>query len=66
MIAVPGTNESLKGNGFITIKPNITDSVIERPPFGENPKIFGPHTDRLFRCLEQALQAAFPHTLWIA
>ncbi|HSA72629.1 MAG TPA: hypothetical protein VLD84_01620 [Nitrososphaeraceae archaeon] len=53
----------MKGNGFITIKPNITISVIERPPFGENSKIFGPHTDRLFRCLEQALQAAFPHIM---
>lgn len=40
IIAIPGTNTSLAGNGYITIKPNITISIIERPPFGQEFKDF--------------------------
>jgi len=40
IISIPGTNASLTGNGYITIKPNITLSVVERPPFGEEFKNF--------------------------
>lgn len=40
IISIPGTNASLTGNGYITIKPNITVSVVERPPFGQEFKDF--------------------------
>ena len=34
ILGIRGTNTSL-GDGYITIRPNLTVSVIERPPFGQ-------------------------------
>jgi hypothetical protein len=40
ILGVLGTNMSLAGDGYITIRPNLTVSVVERPPFGQEFKDF--------------------------
>jgi hypothetical protein len=35
ILGIMGTNTSSTGNGYITVRPNLTVSVIERPPFGQ-------------------------------
>lgn len=35
ILGILGTNTSSAGDGYITVRPNLTVSVIERPPFGQ-------------------------------
>lgn len=35
VLGIPGNNTSSAGDGYITVRPNLTVSVIERPPFGQ-------------------------------
>jgi hypothetical protein len=35
ILGIPGNNTTSAGNGYITVRPNLTVSVIERPPFGQ-------------------------------